>query len=385
MAPGGPGRSFRERLAVARDIILVLVGAGVVLVAIWAVLSRIADVVLVLILSSMFTIFLSPSVKALNRYMGRPWAVLIVVLTASALFLGGGILVITLLIGQLAGLAVHLPRELSHLAGTAGQFLAWAKRFGFTVQATTLESRFLGSVGSISSIILTQTVHFLLTMVSGLGDAVITIFITVYLLLDTHRIHNAVVRLVPMAQRASLLEVQATVTRVIRGYLRGQLVLSLVVGGGFGLGSWFIGLPYPLALGVFAGLMELIPLLGPVLGAILPFFLALFGRHPYVQVPEVILLWAGVHILESQVLVPKIMRSQVGLHPVLSVVALMTGAILLGIWGAIFAVPVAGIVVAAWVAGVQAWRERVVLHSPLVLPNDADNGSGAEGTRLGGG
>jgi predicted PurR-regulated permease PerM len=379
MAPGGPPGGFREQLAIARDIVLVIIGAGVVLVAMWAVLSRLADVVLVLILSSMFTIFLAPSVKALNRYMGRPWAVTIVVLAASALFLGGGIFVTTELIGQLAGLAAHLPRELANLANSATRLLSWAKRLGVTIPTSDLETRLIGNVGTVSSIILTQTVHFLVTLVSSLGDAVITIFITVYLLLDAQRIHNAVMRLIPLSQRANLLEVQTTVTRVIRGYLRGQLVLSLAVGGGFGLGSWFIGLPYPLALGVFAGLMELIPMLGPVLGAILPFFLALFGRHPYVQVPEVILLWAGVHILESQVLVPKIMRSQVGLHPVLSVVALMTGAILQGIWGAIFAVPVAGIVVAAWVAGVQAWREHVVLASPLVLPEargeppDTDN------------
>jgi predicted PurR-regulated permease PerM len=367
MADMKPPRSFREQIGIARDVVLVLIGAGVILVAVWTVLSRVGDVVLVLILSTMFSMFLSPSVKVLNRYMARPWAVLIVVGLAAAVFLGGGVLVITVLIGQLGGLAANLPRELTQLANSAGHLLTWARQLGVKVQVTSLEGKLVSSVGTVSRIILTQSLHFLLSLVSALGDAVLTIFITVYLLLDTHRIQNAILRLVPMAQRTTILDVQTTVTRVIRGYLRGQLMLSVVVGFGFGLGSWFIGLPYPFALGVFAALMELIPLLGPVLAAIIPLLLAIFSPHPYVKVPEVILLYAAVHVLESQILVPRIMRSQVGLHPVLSVVALMTGAILMGIWGAIFAVPVAGIIAAAWVAGVQAWRQRMVLQSPLLI------------------
>ncbi len=363
-----PPRSFRDQVAFARDIVLVLFGAGVIVAAIWTVLSRVGDVVLVLILSMMFSMFLSPSVKVLNRYMARPWAVLIVVTAATALFLGGGVLVITILIGQLAGLAVNLPHELTQVANSASHLLVLAKQLGVSTQVSALEGRLVSSVGTVSRVVLTQSLHFLLGLVSALGDAVITIFITVYLLLDTHRIQAAILRLVPTGSRSSMLDVQTTVTRVIRGYLRGQLTLSLVVGLGFGLGSWFIGLPYPFALGVFAGLMELIPLLGPVLAAIIPFLLALFGHHPYVQGLEVVVLYTAVHVLESQILVPRIMRSQVGLHPVLSVVALMTGALLLGIWGAVFAVPVAGIIVAAWIAGVGAWRRRLVLQSPLLMP-----------------
>src|SRR5579875_2600820 len=268
-------RTFREQLAVARDLVLVVIGAGVILVAIWTVLSRVGDVVLVLILSTMFAMFLSPSVKVLNRHMARPWAVLIVVGVATAVFLGGGVLVVTLLIGQLGGLASNLPRELTQLANSAAQVLVWAKRLGVSIRVSSLEGKLVSSVGTVSRIILTQSLHFLVSLVSALGDAVLTIFITVYLLLDTHRIQNGILRLVPMGQRGTVLEVQTTVTRVIRGYLRGQLILSLVVGAGFGLGAWFIGLPYPLALGVFAGLMELIPLLGPVLAAVIPFLLAL--------------------------------------------------------------------------------------------------------------
>ncbi len=116
-----------------------------------------------------------------------------------------------------------------------------------------------------------------------------------------------------------------------------------------------LGLPYPLAIGCFAALMELVPLLGPVLGAVLPVLLALLKR-PLPLVPEVLVLYILIQVIESQILGPRIIRQQVGLHPVLSVVALMTGALLFGIWGALFAVPVAGLIAAAWSAGANAWR-----------------------------
>jgi predicted PurR-regulated permease PerM len=134
-----------------------------------------------------------------------------------------------------------------------------------------------------------------------------------------------------------------------------------MVGLAFGIGAELIGMPYATVIGVVAAFMELIPLLGPMLGAVLPVTMALLGNQPWTQVPEVLALLGLVHLLESQVLAPRIIRSQVGLHPVLSAVALMVGADLKGVLGALFAVPAAGILVAAWVAGVRVWRERVVL------------------------
>jgi predicted PurR-regulated permease PerM len=354
--PGPP--SFGDRVAVIRDVVLVIIGTGVILMGAWAVVSRLAAVAVVLVLALMFTLFLAPYVAALENYTGRGVAVAAVVIGATAIFLGGGALVSTALIGQLAALAAHLPHELTRWVSSGPRILAVLNRLGITLKWATLQGRVLNSVGTVSSIILSGTLTAVLALASGLGAAAVTIFITVYLLLDARRIRRAVMRLVPRPYRVHLVALQATLSRVVRGYLRGQLILSVTVGAAFGLGCWALALPYPLAIGSFAALMELVPLLGPVLGAVLPVVLALL-KQPLPLVPEVLLLYVLIQVLESQLIGPRVIRQQVGLHPVLSVVALMIGALLFGIWGALFAVPVAGLVAAAWLAGAEAWRSLI--------------------------
>lgn len=356
------GGDFRDRVTMFRDVIFVVLGLGVIIYAAGAILSRIGSVVIVLIMAIVFEVTLSPLVDRLALHWRRPWAVATVVAGAVVILGVGGSLLVTVMSGQVAALVGHLPKEIKTLIRVTPGLVNGVHHLGLPIDLASLQDRFLASVGQISTIIVSRTFNIVATLINGLVDAAITVFITVYLLLDAERIQLAVLRLVPNQHRELLLAVEHTLTRVIGGYVRGQLTLSLLVGGGFGLGCWAIGLPYPLVLGLFAAIMELIPLLGPILGAVIPFILALF-LHPLVQVPELIGLLALVHLLESQILGPRIMRSQVGLHPVLAVLALMIGAELKGIWGALFAVPAAGIVVAAWVAGVRVWRERVVLPS----------------------
>ncbi|POB09264.1 hypothetical protein CO251_16385 [Sulfobacillus sp. hq2] len=363
----GQGANWATRLAMARDAVLVILGAGLVLMALWWVLSRLGNVVVVLMMAVMFEITLSPLVERLALYWRRPWAVLLVVLTTVVVFAVGGVLLITVIASQLANLVAKLPQEIQTVTQTTPGLMAWFRHNGVQLNVVELEDRLVSSLGQVSSFLVTQTVNIVTHLVDTIVDAAITLFITVYLLLDATRIQSGVLRLIPHKQREGLLAVEHTLARVVGGYVRGQIALSVIVGTAFGFGTWLIGLPYPLVIGVFAAVMELIPMLGPVLGAILPIILALFGR-PWIQVPEVLVLLAAAHLLESQILGPRIIRSQVGIHPVVSVIALMIGATLRGILGALFAVPIAGIIVAAWVAGVRVWREKVVLPSQPTPP-----------------
>ena len=366
MGGQGPGK-WAVRLAVSRDAVLVTLGTGLVLMALWWVMSRLGNVVVVLMMAVMFEITLSPMVERIALYWHRPWAVLVVVLTTVIIFAAGGILLITVMAAQLASLVTKLPQEIQTVTQTTPGLMEWFRHNGIQVNVVEVEDRLVSSLGQVSSFLVTQTVNIVTHLVDTIVDAAITLFITVYLLLDANRIQSSILRLIPHQQREGLLAVEHTLTRVIGGYVRGQIALSVIVGTIFGFGTWLIGLPYPLVIGVFAAIMELIPMLGPVLGAILPVILALFGR-PWVQVPEVLVLLAAAHLLESQILGPRIIRSQVGIHPVISVIALMIGATLRGILGALFAVPIAGIIVAAWVAGVRVWREKVVLPSQPTPP-----------------
>ncbi|PSR31464.1 MAG: AI-2E family transporter [Sulfobacillus benefaciens] len=364
---GNESPKWASRLAMGRDAVVVILGTGVVLIALWWALSRLGNVVVVLMMAAMFEITLSPLVERLALYWKRPWAVLVVVLGAVVIFVVGGGFLFTVIAGQLAVLVAKFPHNIHTFTQSTPGLMHWLKHLGIQVNILELENRLFSSLGQVSTFLVKQTVTLVTHLIDSVVDGAITIFITVYLLLDANRIQGAMLRLIPHQHREGLLAVEHTLSRVIGGYVRGQIMLSLIVGTAFGFGTWLIGLPFPLVIGVFAAIMELIPLLGPVLGAILPIVLALFN-HPLVQVPEVLVLLAAAHLLESQILGPKIIRSQVGVHPVISVIALMIGASLRGILGALFAVPIAGIIVAAWVAGVRVWRERVVLPSQPTPP-----------------
>lgn len=371
------GEGWRRRLAMSRDAVMVAVGLGLVVWVVGMFLSRVANVVLVLCLALVFEMLLSPLVDRLSRYWGRGWAVLAVVFAAFVTVVGGGAFLIALLTTQIAHLVDRLPHDLAIVSVHIPGFLHTLKRFGFKVSVGSIEGHLIGSLGNISKLVgnlsravLTRLVDLVTNVVDSVVESAITIFVTIYLLVDAERIHAAVLRLVPPRQREGFLAVEHTLGRVVGGYVRGQLALSSIVGLAFGLGCWLIGLPYPLLIGILAAIMELIPLLGPVLGAILPVVLALFSGRLWVEVPEVLVLLALVHLIESQLLGPRIIRQQVGLHPVLSVVALMIGADLWGVWGALFAVPAAGIIVAGWVAGVRVWREKVVV-GPAEGPAEA--------------
>ncbi|PSR21975.1 MAG: AI-2E family transporter [Sulfobacillus acidophilus] len=375
-----PDKGFQWSLATIRDLVLVVLGTGAVIYGLWFVLARLGRVVLILILALIFTITLAPLVDRLAIRWRRPWAVLVVVVSAVILIVGGGTLIGTIMTGQLVTLVRRVPAHVNQLSTLAPGFLAWLHHNDINVNVTQLENKILANAGKVSTFIVSKTFTIVTNIIGGVVDGALVLFITIYWLLDAERMQAAMLRLMPVQHRDLLLAVEHTLSRVVGGYVRGQVLLSVVVGSAFGLGSWVIGIPYPILIGVLAGVMELIPLLGPILGAITPMTLALVGGHALVQVPEVAILFAAVHLLESQILGPRIIRSQVGLHPVLSVLALLIGADWQGVWGALFAVPAAGILVAAWVAAVRLWRERVVLPtqpptSPVVAHPASERGN----------
>ena len=127
----------------------------------------------------------------------------------------------------------------------------------------------------------------------------------------------------------------------VGAFLRGQAILSLVIGVAMTLTMWLIGMPSPLVLGIVAGIFEVVPLLGPFLGAILPLLLAITGAPD--KIILVILAVVVIQELEGQLLVPRVMNAAVGVNPILTILMFTAFTSLLGMTGAILAVPIAAI------------------------------------------
>jgi predicted PurR-regulated permease PerM len=202
--------------------------------------------------------------------------------------------------------------------------------------------------------VLGGTLAVLTGLTGAVVDLLLVLVVSFYLVLEGPRLRDALAGLVPAGRRAQALFLEETVVRIAGGYLRGQLVLALVIGVLAGLGAWLFGLRYPHVVGLVAGVLELVPMIGPVLGAVPAVLLALL--LPFPTVVWVVLYFVAIQQLENYVLVPRVSGHAVGLHPLAAMLALVAGFEVAGILGALFAVPAAGVLWALGRAVVQRLR-----------------------------
>jgi predicted PurR-regulated permease PerM len=144
----------------------------------------------------------------------------------------------------------------------------------------------------------------------------------------------------------------AITNRVVGGYIRGVVILATLIGLMVGVGMAVLGVPYAVLLGVLAFFMEFIPVLGVFISGAAAVLVALVNYRELLRPAIVLAYFVLVHVIEGDVIGPRIMGRAVGIHPATGLIALVAGTEVFGIWGALFAAPLAGllqaIVVAAW-------------------------------------
>jgi predicted PurR-regulated permease PerM len=197
----------------------------------------------------------------------------------------------------------------------------------------------------------------------GVGAKVIFTAVSILLLafywtLDGPRTIQALFRLLPLGQRESSRELIAAIETKLVGYLTGQGILCLVIGLMALVAYSLIGLPYVLVLAFVAGVMEAVPFIGPLLGAIPAALVALsIGPDKLIWVVVATLV---IQQLENSILVPRIMRRAVGVNPFVSLLAIFAFSTLLGIAGTLMAIPLAAII--------QLFLDRFVFHPDAAEP-----------------
>jgi predicted PurR-regulated permease PerM len=319
-----------------------LAGCALLVVFGWLI-GRFAHTVLVLVMGIVVAFALAPIVARLERELGgrRALAAALVYVALVVLVVGGFALLATPFIQQLTQLAGDLPGYADAIKAQLPDLQARARAMGLPVELSDVQTRVVATIGDQTGAVLGGTLALATGLANLVIDMALVLVISFYLVLDSGRIRDTVLGLVPANRRAHALFVEETTVRIAGGYLRGQLMMGAIIGLAGVLGALLFGLPYPLIIGVVAGVTELIPMVGPVLGAILPVGLALF--HPFPTVIWVILYVTAVQQLESNLLVPRISGEAVGLHPLAAMLALMAGLELAGLLGGIFAVPVVGV------------------------------------------
>jgi predicted PurR-regulated permease PerM len=169
--------------------------------------------------------------------------------------------------------------------------------------------------------------------------SLITIFVlTFYMTVQENSIKKMVKGVFPKRHHAYMATVVARVEEKLGAWVRGQLMLSLIIGFAVFVGLAAIGVEYALVLAILAGIMELFPIIGVIIAIIPALFLA-FTQSPPLAL-GVLILYTIIQQLENNLIVPKVMQKAVGLNPMVILVAILIGAKLAGIMGVLLAVPV---------------------------------------------
>jgi predicted PurR-regulated permease PerM len=328
-----------------------LAWTGVVLLLLW-LLGHIIQSLLLLTLATLLAYALAPAVTFLARMMPRFLAILLVYLIVLGALSAVLYLIVSTAIVQFISLGDYVRFLLT--PSSTGQLTPLeqaARTFGISPsQITTARDQVVASIQGFAG----SVVPLLTGLVSAVLDVILVAVLSIYLLVDGARVVNWLGRNMPQQQHGRMQFLLHTLQQVVGGYLRGQIVLCALLGFLVGIGMQLIGVPYALLLGVLAFIFGFIPILGTLLSGVICVLLAL--TQGWVMAVIVLVYFIVVHIIEGDVVGPRIVGQSIGLHPVVSLVALLAGAELYGIAGALFASPVAGVLQAFLVAMWVEWR-----------------------------
>lgn len=297
-------------------------------ISLW-VLYLILDIVVLFFIVLVIVAFLSPLVDRLDKFLPRILAVAIVYLVILGILAGAGFIILPPLIIQIRSLSRDLPDLIYRFAPTYETIRT------FVSSSQQSLAQVSASLSQISTNLYTTTVGFL----NGIFATITVLVLTFYLLLEKEAAISSLKAFLPLDRKEQIVEAVRKISWKMGGWLRGQIILMIIIGILYLIVLKVLGVPYALALAVFAGLLEIIPYIGPILGAA-PAVLIGFLISPLTGV--ILLIWfIVVQQLESHFLVPKVMQKTVGLSPVVIILALLIGGKLFGILGAVLGVPAA--------------------------------------------
>ena len=198
-------------------------------------------------------------------------------------------------------------------------------------------------INSLVSEFTKQIISFAADLVSVISTVVIIPFVTFFLLKDGREMKKLLISYIPNRYFEMSLNVLHKMDMQLGGYLRGQFIEAFVVGSLAILALWIIGVKYFILIGVFAGLANLIPYVGPVAGAVPAIIVAFTNGADSTVIIYIILAFIIIQLIDNVVMQPLVLSKSVNLHPLIIVIAILIGGKFFGILGMFLAVPSAGI------------------------------------------
>lgn len=300
-----------------------------------AVAWTIRDVLLLIYVSALFAVVLSPAIELIRRIHigrwrpGRGVAILILVVTGIALVAGIALLMAPPIFGDLRAFAADLPRRTTALMARARQL-----PFGLNFDPAIIEEHAAQTVGGAFGVFRTIT--------GGIVGAFTCVVLTAYFIVDGERAFQWFMSMVPQKHRPRIETTMVRAERRVRHWLVGQGALMLILGSLAAIVFGLLRIKYFYALAVIAGALNIVPVIGPLTALVLASIVAVFDS--WLKLAGVLLFFAIYQQFETAVLTPRIMKLSVDLPPLGVIVALLIGGALAGVLGALIAVPTAALI-----------------------------------------
>lgn len=302
------------------------------------VVYLVRDVVALLAISVFTALALGPAVNFFDRRLPRPGAILVVYLFVLLGIVGVGLLVVPPIASEVKGLSRDVPGYFKDLRRN-DQFRTYDNRYGITkkleAEAVKLPSRLGDAAGALKDV----TVG----VFAGATKLLIVLTVVFLLLLDGPRFVAFGLRLGGPAREARYRSVAVDIYRAVSGYVAGNLVISLIAGTVTYVTLTILGVPFAVPLAVLMAFLDLIPLIGATIGGIVIGLITLFNDFPTSTIVWVIVLIVYQQV-ENNLLQPFVYKRTVAVPALGVIVAVLIGSSLLGVLGALLAIPVAAAV-----------------------------------------
>ena len=362
-----------ERPAIRVPRWIQLVVLPVLLLLAWALAGALGHAIFLFLTAAVIAFLLNPLVRALRRlHIRRGFGVAVVFLSFAAAMIALIVALVTVVVEQTRSAADRVDTYLTDEPGRSGDsafdrdvadFETWLRGRGIDVELREQVDEWIADVNV--SDLTQEAISFAegaaFGVVQLLFSIILIVVIAVYMLLDMPKLERAIDRRFPPHGGVPL---TLRIESALAGYVRGQVLLSTIIGSSAGVGMWVLGAldvvpgaeEYALLFGLWTAVIEVIPYIGPWLSAVPPAIYALI-------VDPVSFLWVAVlfvfiYQVEGHVVVPNVMANALRLHPLLVIFGLLAGAELYGIAGILVALPLLAAARAIW----EFFAERVTLE-----------------------
>lgn len=361
-----PASSSDEKIITwtTSQVVLATVFVVCVFLIFW-LLYRLGFLIFLLFVAIVIGIALRPMIEWLQRRgVSRLAGIIIIYILLAGLAIGFLALIFPLIADQATQLSQNLPQyygEIRRALINSNNRLLQNIALRIPAQLSLL---FVPGSATEEDVLnqVTQTVFYANLAVKGILSILAVFLLAYYWTQESAQIVRTLVRLVPLNRRNETQEFLQLAERKIGGYVRGQGILCLVVGLAAFVFYSLIGLPYTLVLAIFAGLMEMIPVFGPALGAI-PALLAALSLDPGKAI-WVLLATGIIQMMENLWLVPRIMKNSMGVNPIIILLSLVAFGSVFGFAGAVLALPLAAII--------QLILDRILISTDDSNPSFSD-------------